>query len=88
MAIKDLLVYVDNDRQCVNRLQFAVQMAKHYQARLRGVYVRRRLEIPTYAEAYVPPDAIAAGEKSLMEMTARVIRKSVSLSLLNHPAGA
>ncbi|MDH3713596.1 MAG: universal stress protein [Gammaproteobacteria bacterium] len=69
MAIKDLLVYVDNDEQCANRLQFAVQMATHCEARLSGVYVRRQLEIPSYADVQIPQDVLAAGEKQLMEMS-------------------
>jgi nucleotide-binding universal stress UspA family protein len=69
MAIKDLLVYVDNDRQCANRLQFAVQMAKHCEARLNGVYVRRQLDIPSYADVQIPQDVLAAGEKQLVEMS-------------------
>lgn len=86
MAIKDLLVYVDNDEQCANRLQFAVQMAKHCEARLNGVYVRRQLEIPTYADVQIPQDVLAAGEKQLMEMSGaarNVFQKSVAGSSLD-----
>lgn len=69
MTIKDLLVYVDNDEQCANRLQYAVQMAERCEARMNGVYVRRQLELPSYAEVQVPQDVLAAGEKQLMEMS-------------------
>ena len=69
MTIKDLLVYIDNDAQCDNRLQYAVQMAKHCEARMSGVYVRRQLELPSYAEVQVPQEVLAAGEKQLMEMS-------------------
>ena len=69
MTIKDLLVYVDNDAQCANRLQYAVQMAKHCEARMSCVYVRHQLELPSYAEVQIPQDVLAAGEKQLMEMS-------------------
>ncbi len=70
MAIHDLTVYVDNDRQCGNRLNFAVAVAQSFKANLHGVYVKRQLGIPTYAEVQIPKDALAQAEKSLAQMAA------------------
>ena len=65
MAIKDLTVYVDNDRQCANRLQYAVRVAQHFRAHLTGVYVKRQLGLPSYADVHIPEEVLAAGERSL-----------------------
>lgn len=73
MAIHDLTVYVDNDRQCGNRLRYAVGMAQSFKANLHGVYVKRQLGIPTYAEVQIPRDTLAQAEKSLAQMAASAI---------------
>jgi nucleotide-binding universal stress UspA family protein len=39
MAIKDLLVHVDDSKACARRLHAAVQMARTHQAHLTGLYV-------------------------------------------------
>ena len=39
MAIKDLLVHVDDSKACASRLHAAVQMARTHQAHLTGLYV-------------------------------------------------
>ncbi len=43
MAIKDLVVYVDNSQTCEKRLRAAVQLAQNHEAHLTGLYVVRPL---------------------------------------------
>lgn len=70
MTVRDLFVYVDNDRQCGNRLGYAVQIARCFGANLHGVYVRRQMGIPSYAEVQIPKDVLAEAERSLAQMAA------------------
>ena len=63
MAIKDLLVYVDNDAACAQRIGAARQLAKAYQAHLAGLYVKRRIVIPAYAGIYIPAEIFEANEE-------------------------
>jgi nucleotide-binding universal stress UspA family protein len=58
MAIKDILVHVDNSRACPLRLGAALQLAEEQGAHLVGLYVLQRLEIPTYLEAEVGIDVL------------------------------
>lgn len=39
MEFKDILVHIDNSRQCANRLELAVNLAKKHNAHLTGLYV-------------------------------------------------
>ena len=43
MAIKDLVVHIDNSQACEKRLNAAVQLAQRHEAHLTGVYVMRSL---------------------------------------------
>lgn len=43
MAIKDLVVYVDNSQACEKRLRTAVQLAQSHEAHLTGLYIMRPL---------------------------------------------
>lgn len=43
MAIKDLVVHIDNSQACEKRLRAAVQLAQSHEAHLTGVYVMRSL---------------------------------------------
>lgn len=57
MPIKDLLVYLDNDDDCADRIQAAVDLSRLHDAHLVGVYFLRTLEVPPYPYAYVPATA-------------------------------
>ena len=54
MAIKDILVHIDNSRSCSQRTRLAIELAQGYDAHLTGVYIVPRLTVPPYAEVYVP----------------------------------
>ena len=43
MAIKDLVVHIDNSQACEKRLQAAIQLAQRHEAHLTGLYVMRPL---------------------------------------------
>lgn len=59
MAFKDLLVHVDSSKASAARVDAAIRLAQAQQARLIGLYVLPRVEIPMYAEVQIPQDILA-----------------------------
>ncbi len=53
MAIKDVLVYVDNDEACENRVLTAANLCTHFGAHLAGLYGIRNLFVPNFSSEYV-----------------------------------
>ncbi len=53
MALRDILVHVDNSKTCEARVEVAIALARDHDAHLTGIYVYRELLIPTYAEVQV-----------------------------------
>ena len=51
MVFRDVLVYVDKDKACDNRILSAINFSRHYGARLTGLYGMRRITIPVYPGA-------------------------------------
>lgn len=72
MTIKDVLVYLDNDDDCGNRIRAAVALCQHFNAHLTGLYVMRTL----YAQPY-PYTYIAAGAYEQFETNAEEHRDEV-----------
>ena len=62
MSIKDIIVYVDNDRDCEFRLESATRLCKTFEAHLSGVYLLQKISIPAYAGAYVPVEVFQAND--------------------------
>jgi nucleotide-binding universal stress UspA family protein len=60
MALKDLLVHVDNSKACAARVEAAIRLARSNQAHLSGVYVMPMITVPGYAEAQIPLEVIEA----------------------------
>jgi nucleotide-binding universal stress UspA family protein len=60
MALKDLLVHVDNSKACAARVEAAMRLARSNQAHLTGIYVLPVISIPGYAEAQIPLEVIEA----------------------------
>ena len=60
MALKDLLLHVDNSRAMAGRLAAAGELARVHGAHLSGVYVIRVPVLPSYAEAQIPSRIIEA----------------------------
>ena len=60
MAIKDILVHVDNSKTFVSRLEAAVNLALAHDAHLTGVCVVTHPHFPGYLEAQIPSDVLDA----------------------------
>jgi nucleotide-binding universal stress UspA family protein len=58
MSYKSLLVHLDNDRRCADRIDIAARLALDFDARLTGLYLLRQPEIPGYARAEVGVEAL------------------------------
>ncbi len=65
MAIRDILVHVDNCRACRARVDVALDLAIAHEARLTGLYVIPSIEIPIYIEGGVPPGLIEEQRNAL-----------------------
>jgi len=67
MAIKDVLVYVDNDKACGNRVLTAAHLSAHFGAHLSGLYVSRNMSIPAYPSEYISAAAYEIIEEQSVE---------------------
>jgi nucleotide-binding universal stress UspA family protein len=57
MAIKDVLVYLDNDTNCANRISATAKLCSKLGAHLAGLYSYRMLKVHPYPYAYLPNSA-------------------------------
>jgi nucleotide-binding universal stress UspA family protein len=53
MSYKSMVVHLDNDRRCAERIDIAARLALEFDAHLTGLYLLRQPEIPGYARAEV-----------------------------------
>lgn len=71
MALKDLLVHVDNSKANAGRVDAAIRFAAAHEAHLTGLYVvPRRDAMPIYTVAHLPRevgDVLEAQRKSILE---------------------
>lgn len=67
MAVKDILVHVDNSRACENRIRLASRLAQAFDGHLTGLYVVQRADIPLYVEAAIPAEILAQAAEALEE---------------------
>ncbi len=70
MTYKDILVHIDNLAPCKARLASAIGLAKAFDARLTGLFVRAKPYIPQYAEAQISPDILEAQARDLERIAA------------------
>lgn len=56
MALKNLLVVVDNSKAIDRRIGFAAALADKHDAHLTGLYVKVPPQIPAYVQAAFPPE--------------------------------
>ncbi len=63
MPIKDIIVYLDNDKDCSNRVKLAAGLCKTFEAQLSGVYLLQKMSVPAYAGAYVPVEVFEANDE-------------------------
>ena len=68
MAIKDILVHVDNHKTCASRLETAVNLALAHDAHLTGVCVVSHPHFPGYLEAQIPSEVLEAQRAAAKEM--------------------
>lgn len=59
MALRDLLVLVDDTRGCGARIDLAVGLAREHDAHLLGLYATSAPELPPMVAAYFPPEVLA-----------------------------
>jgi len=67
MAIKNMLVHLDNSGTCAQRVEAAVDLARRYGARLSGLFVVPDYFIPSYVEAQISADIIAEINEQAIE---------------------
>ena len=68
MSIKDIIVYVDNDKNCEFRLESAANLCKSHDAQLTGLYLLQKISIPVYAGAYVPVEVFDANDEQTIKL--------------------
>jgi nucleotide-binding universal stress UspA family protein len=71
MAIKDLLVHVDNSRQCKARIAAAVGLAARHDAHLVGLYVVTPPQIPGYIRAEIGDDILVEQERLIRSLAGK-----------------
>ena len=57
MAIKDILVYLDNDTNCSNRITSTAKLCNQLGAHLAGLYCYRMMKVHPYPYTYLPDSA-------------------------------
>jgi len=68
MALKDLLVYVDNSKANAKRVDAAIRLASEHGAHLTGLYVTPDDSgAPLWSEAHTPPEILEAQRKAVRE---------------------
>lgn len=67
MALRDVLVHVDDSKSCVARIAASVQLAEKHDAHLVGLYIVPNSAIPGYVDVQVPVDLIKMQEDRLLE---------------------
>ncbi len=67
MALKDILVHVDNGKANQARVGAALQLARQHGAHLTGLFVVPEFFIPTYAEVQIPAEVFEAQDKAAQE---------------------
>ena len=58
MALKDILVHIDNGSRCKERIESAISLALSHDAHLIGLYVLTHPHIPGYIRSEIPEDAL------------------------------
>lgn len=88
MSIKDIIVYVDNDKDCENRLESASSLCKTFEAQLTGLYLLQKITIPAYAGAYMPVEVYEANDEETIKLRDRAQAlftvKSESVNIISH----
>lgn len=75
MSIKDILVYLDTGSACAERVDVALRLAKTFEARLIGLFVRSLPYVPHFVAAQIGPD-IYETQKRVAEREEMLVRKA------------
>lgn len=67
MAIKDILVHVDNAKACEARLRLACDLAGRCRAHLTGTYIVQQITVPMYVETAIPAELFEQAQGALKE---------------------
>lgn len=67
MSYKDILVHLDSSPACETRIDFGVQLARKFDARLTGLYVVGLAPMHQYAEADLGPELVEAHDRYMRE---------------------
>lgn len=74
MALKDIVVHIEDSRQGKARIDAAIALAVAHEAHLVGLYVLQPPALPDYIRAQIP-DSVLAGQTRMIEGAAEVARK-------------
>jgi nucleotide-binding universal stress UspA family protein len=69
MALKDILVHVDNTKQCERRVEFAASVASAHGAHLVGLFVRTFPRVPPFVRSQFGPEVQALQKQFADEST-------------------
>lgn len=74
MALKDILVHVDDGRACAARLDAAMALAAAHGAHLTGLYVLHHPVLPNYIQTQIPESVLEAQMQHVEEAAAAARR--------------
>ena len=80
MALKDLLVYVDDSEVCRARVDVAIHLAQTHNAHVVGLYAMPPLEIPVYAEIRIPDEILAEQKEAARARAAKAKEAFVAVT--------
>ena len=72
MTYKDILVVLDDTKQCEERVNVAVRLAERHQAHLTGLLVIEPVPIPAYAMSELPSEVMEVRRRTDGELRARI----------------
>jgi nucleotide-binding universal stress UspA family protein len=75
MAIKEIIVHVDNTVACENRINTAIELATQHDAELTSIYVIPSYPMPTYYEAQISLEILAEVDKSAKKSARQAQRR-------------
>jgi len=68
MALKDILVHVDNTKSCATRLETVMALAQEHDANVTGVYAYQRPVVPAFIQAQISREVLDEQSKQLKVM--------------------
>jgi nucleotide-binding universal stress UspA family protein len=80
MAIKNIIVHVDNTAACENRITTAIQLATRHKAELTSIYVTPIYPMPTYYEAQISLEILAEVDKSAKKNARQAQQKYANMA--------